>query len=119
MSKKRDISLYLVDIFVAIKKIENYTKIFKNASEFRYDSLHWDATIRELEIIGESIKNILNNLSNTLKTPNYFRKIVNFRNIITHEYFGIDEVIAEHTKYKDEQIVTFLKNLKKNLTQNE
>jgi uncharacterized protein with HEPN domain len=43
MSKKkqRDLEYFIVDIFVAIDKINRYTKIFNNADELRYDSLHW------------------------------------------------------------------------------
>ena len=57
----------------------------------RYDSLHWDATIRELEIIGESLNNLLEDENFSQKAPKYFRKVVNFRNAISHGYFGIDE----------------------------
>jgi uncharacterized protein with HEPN domain len=93
MSKKkqRDLEYFIVDIFVAIDKINRYTKIFNNADELRYDSLHWDATIRELELIGEALNNLLDDDNFSLNVPNYFRKVVNFRNTISHGYFGIDE----------------------------
>lgn len=93
MSKKkqRDIELFIVDIFVAVDKIKRYTLKFNNAEDLRYDSLHWDATIRELEIIGESLNNLLEDDYFSQKAPKYFRKVVNFRNAISHGYFGIDE----------------------------
>lgn len=93
MSKKkqRDLEYFIVDIFVAIDKINRYTKIFNSADELRYDSLHWDATIRELELIGEALNNLLDDDNFSLNAPNYFRKVVNFRNTISHGYFGIDE----------------------------
>lgn len=48
---KRDIALYIVDIFVAIDKIWRYTSRFSDAQEFLYSELSWDASIRELEIV--------------------------------------------------------------------
>lgn len=91
MSKKsRDLELFIVDIFVALYKIKDYTQTFDNASDFSHSSLHWDATIRQLEIIGESLNYLLDDEKFTSHAPKYFRKIVNFRNVIIHGYFGID-----------------------------
>jgi uncharacterized protein with HEPN domain len=89
-NKKRDIELFILDIFVAIQKIKEYTKDFSDEEELRYSSLHWDATIRELEIIGEALNNLLEDEKFSLLSPTYFRKVVNFRNTIIHGYFGID-----------------------------
>jgi uncharacterized protein with HEPN domain len=91
MSKKqRDIELFIVDILVAVRKIEEYIKEFDDKEEFRQDSLHWDATIRQLEIIGEALNKLLEDESFEKASPKYFRKVVNFRNVIAHGYFGID-----------------------------
>lgn len=54
------------------------------------DSLHWDATIRAFEIIGEALNRLLDDKDFESLSPSYFRKIVNFRNAIAHGYFGID-----------------------------
>ncbi len=88
--KQRDIELFIVDIFVAIHKVEKYTETFSNKDEFRHSSLHWDASIRQLEIIGEALNKLLENESFSQASPKYFRKIVNFRNVISHGYFGVD-----------------------------
>jgi len=85
---KRDISLYIIDIFIAINKIQRYTKKFTNSDDFKWSELEWDATIRELEIIGEATNTLIK--SEILENKKY-RKIVDFRNIIIHGYFGIDE----------------------------
>lgn len=89
--KQRDLELFIVDIFVAIHKIRLYTKPFETAESLRYDSLHWDATIRELELIGEALNTLLGDDAFAKVAPTYFRKVVNFRNAISHGYFGIDE----------------------------
>ena len=85
---KRDSSLYIIDIFIANNKISRYVNKFNSADELLWSELEWDATMRELEIIGEATNNLikLETLDN-----NKFRKIVDFRNLIIHGYFGIDE----------------------------
>lgn len=89
--KQRDLALFAVDICVAVHKVKLYTKPFETARSLRYDSLHWDATIRELELIGEALNNLLDDDEFAKVAPAYFRKVVNFRNAISHGYFGIDE----------------------------
>jgi uncharacterized protein with HEPN domain len=88
--KRRDIELFIVDVLVAIQKIKAYTKPFENEEDFHHSSLHWDATIRQLEVIGEALNNLLDDEKFNAVAPKYFRKIVNFRNAIVHGYFGID-----------------------------
>jgi uncharacterized protein with HEPN domain len=89
-NKKRDIELFIVDIFVAIEKIREYTQPFNNPSDFQNSSLHWDASIRQLEIMGVALNKLLEDDKFSSLAPSYFRKVVNFRNSIVHEYFGID-----------------------------
>ncbi len=84
---KRVLEFYIIDILIAIDKIKRYSKDFSNADEFYYDEKSFDATMRELQIIGEATKYLIN--SNMLDSS--FRVVVEFRNIIVHEYFGIDK----------------------------
>ncbi|MEA3553368.1 MAG: HepT-like ribonuclease domain-containing protein [Campylobacterota bacterium] len=107
--KQRDIELFIVDIFVSIQKIDEYTNLFDNPSDLQHSSLHWDATIRQLEVIGEALNNLLNNDTFNRLAPKYFRKIVNFRNAIVHGYFGIDldevwDIITDKLKILKENI---------------
>jgi len=104
---KRDNSLYIVDIFIAINKIQRYTKKFTNADDFKWSELEWDATIRELEIIGEATNTLIK--SEILENKKY-RKIVDFRNIIIHGYFGIDE--DEVWSVVTNKLTLFYKDLK-------
>ncbi len=90
MSKrKRDIELFIVDIFVAMEKIKNYLVGFDTPEELQQNSLHWDAIMRQLEIIGEALNKLLEDQEFKALSPDYFRKVVNFRNVIVHGYFGI------------------------------
>jgi len=80
----RDKSLFLDDILEAIRAIENI-----DFDEFKNDRKTYQAVIREFEIIGEATKNIYQDLKKIY--PDYpWRKIIDFRNLITHNYFGID-----------------------------
>lgn len=87
----RGVELYILDIFVAIDKIRRYTAKFSSGSDLLCDELSWDATIRELEIIGEATKSLLQSF---VLNDKKYRRIVDFRNQINHGYFGIDEEIV-------------------------
>lgn len=86
----RKVEYFLFDILISILKIEEYIKDFNDPEELKYDPKSWDATIRELEVIGEATKHLIHhNIFDDSK-----REIVDFRNLITHHYFGIDEDIV-------------------------
>lgn len=87
----RQIDLYLDDIKLSIKKIKSYTK-GKTFDEFKNDELLCDAIIRNLEIIGEAVKQIPESERNKHKEIEW-KKIAGLRDILIHEYFGIDSYI--------------------------
>ena len=87
---KRESTFYLVDLFLAIYKIKKYTRAFSSAEALMYDELHWDAVMRELQIVGETISA----LQKQKILDDQYRKIVDFRNVITHAYFGIDKSVV-------------------------
>ena len=84
---KRLPEIFLFDVFIAGLKIKNVSKNFKNANELKENFVYWDSVIREFEIIGEATKNLINL---GVLSDNY-KDIVDFRNVLIHEYFGIDE----------------------------
>lgn len=82
-------SLYLGDIQESCEKILRFTKGM-TYKDFVNDDLHFDAVLRNLEIIGEAVKNISEETRQ--KYPNVkWRKIAGFRDIVAHEYFGIND----------------------------
>lgn len=87
---KRDSSLYIIDILIAIDKINRYTTRCNNGTELLHNELEWDATLRELQLIGDAV----NSLLKEEMLPREFRRVVDFRNQIVHGYFGIDEKIV-------------------------
>ena len=73
-----------------IDKILIYTESFSSASEFVVDNKSFDATLMNFIALGEFVIK----LSDTFKKSNPeidWLKIYDFRNIIAHDYFGIDE----------------------------
>jgi len=86
----RNIEMFLFDIFIAIKKIQYIVKDFNNAEELQYSWKEWDSVIREFEILGEASKYLL---KEKLLNKEY-QVIVDFRNKISHNYFGIDSDIV-------------------------
>ncbi len=86
----RDITFYIIDIFVAIDKLKRYSKPYNTSDELLYSEQAWDACIRELEVVGEATKHLL---ENKLIDSSY-RRVVDFRNQISHGYFGINEDIV-------------------------
>jgi len=95
----RDYKVYLNDILEAIRKIQNYTKNM-SFSEFKRNELVQDAVIRNLEIIGEAVKRIPDDIKR--RHPHIeWRKIAGLRDILIHAYFGIDlEIIWDIIKNK-------------------
>lgn len=85
----RDETLYLDDIRESCEKVLRFTKgmIYK---DFVHDDLHFDAVLRNLEIIGEAVKNISEQTRQNYPDVKW-RKIAGFRDIVAHEYFGVNE----------------------------
>jgi uncharacterized protein with HEPN domain len=85
----RDESLYLADIQESCEKVMRFT-MGMTYKEFVHDDLHFDAVLRNLEITGEAAKNISEETRQ--KYPHIkWRKIAGFRDIVAHEYFGVNE----------------------------
>lgn len=83
------VTLSLTSILEAIEKIENYTKEFSTADDFYHDEKSFDATMMQFVVIGEMISK----LDESFKKEHSnipWQKIKGFRNIVTHNYFGID-----------------------------
>ena len=84
---KRDIGLFIEDILNSIKNIEDFTKEL-NQEKFSEDKLRQSAVIRQLEIIGEAVKNIPSAFKE--KYPNIpWKDIAGFRDVLSHAYFGV------------------------------
>lgn len=88
MKVKRDPKIFLKHILESIGEIERNVK---NISEDEFYNLTTiqDAVVRRLEIIGEAAKNLPLSFRNKYpKIP--WKKIAGMRDILIHEYFGVD-----------------------------
>lgn len=84
----RDSRVLLDDILVACQRILTYTGGL-SLSELRADQKTIDAVVRNLEIIGEAIKKLPAEVRN--RHPDVpWKRIAGLRDILIHEYFGID-----------------------------
>ena len=83
----KDDRVYLRHILDAIHKIESYVSVGRK--EFMAAS-HWqDATVRQLEIIGEAAKNLSEDLRSAhADIP--WRRIGGLRDVLIHDYMGVD-----------------------------
>ena len=80
--------LYLDDIIQACNKIINYTDNISH-DDFIKDDKTIDAVVRNLIIIGEAARLIPNDIKKKLPELDW-PAIIGLRNIVTHEYFGVD-----------------------------
>lgn len=87
----RNYLLFLEDIVHSCRKIQDYTEDLSKHKFFE-DEKTVDAVLRNLEVIGEAVKNLPQRIRDRHTTINW-RKIAGFRDIVAHEYFGIDEDI--------------------------
>ncbi|MFB5762568.1 HepT-like ribonuclease domain-containing protein [Paenibacillus medicaginis] len=82
----------LMDILESINRIESYL-LNVEYENFLATQMLLDAVVRNLEIIGEAARNINDEVKN--KYPEVpWRNMIGLRNILIHEYFGIDESIV-------------------------
>ncbi|MBE3581981.1 MAG: DUF86 domain-containing protein [Thermoanaerobacteraceae bacterium] len=83
----------------SIQRIEDYVKGVTR-DEFFEDFQLQDAVIRRLEVIGEAARQ----LSADLKARHHnipWAHVIGMRNILIHEYFGVDLGLVWATVHKD------------------
>jgi len=113
---KRGNKEFLKDIKEAIRRTEGYIGKM-NYEEFLQDIKTQDAVVRNLEIIGEAVKNLSSDFKKTHKDIDW-KKIAGLRDKIIHYYFGVKwdvvwSIINEKIPDLKDKIETILKEIEK------
>jgi len=96
---KKDPNVFIGHILDSIHEIENYTKKLTK-KEFSISKMAQDAVIRRIEIIGEAVKNLPNDFKTKHKKIPW-RDIAGMRDILIHEYFGVNIEVVWKTIKED------------------
>ena len=95
----KDDKTYLLHILEAIDKIERYIATI-DFGDFSDNDMMIDAVVRELEIIGEASRNLSDSFQDKhFEIPWY--KIKAMRNVLIHEYFGVNLKVVWDTCKND------------------
>ena len=82
---------YIDDMLEFAQKVLDYTEGYDQA-EFERSRLHYDATLRNLELIGEAAMHVAQHVRDfAVDVP--WRQIIATRNRLIHGYLGIDNDI--------------------------
>ena len=79
--------VYLRHILDAIRSIESYVSAGRSA--FFDDPMRQDAVVRQLEVVGEAVKQVSERIR-TQKPDIPWRDIAGMRDVLIHGYFSVD-----------------------------
>ena len=111
---KRDLSLFLEDILTNIADIESFVKDIPR-EKLEQNKLRTKAILRSLEVIGEAVKQIPQNLRDKHpKVP--WRDVAGMRDVLIHAYFGIEQdqvwgVIVKDLPVLKKEVIKMLKEI--------
>lgn len=111
---KREAGFFIVDMLIAIEIIKRLSPAIKTAEDLLFDEQAWIVITRELEIIGEAMKHVLDDTSLTALINTSWRDVVDFRNVVAHVYFNINaktvfSIIKQNIPVLENEIFELLK----------
>ena len=80
----------LLNILDAIDKIKQYSAPFHSADDFGNTYQAFDASLMNFIVIGEMVEKLSDSLIDASENEIDWFKIKGFRNILAHNYFGVD-----------------------------
>ena len=106
--------LNILTLVEAIDKIITYSSGYKSADSFCQNERDFDASMMNFIIIGEMVSRFSDDFVKKNKHIDWF-KIRGFRNIVAHDYFGIDaeevwQIIRNHLPKLQNDLQKTLKN---------
>ncbi|MFO8111796.1 MAG: DUF86 domain-containing protein [Desulfosalsimonadaceae bacterium] len=91
--------LRIKDILVSIDRVSEYTKGM-DFEQFKADTKTVDPVVRNIEIIGEAASHVPEKI--TADNPDIpWQDMRDMRNVLAHEYFGVNEKIIWNTIQED------------------
>ena len=110
----RDPSLFVDDMVTACEKILRYVAR-RPQSVFESDEQAFDAVLKNLEVIGEAAKRLPVEVKDS-HTEIAWRDIAGLRDIIVHEYFGLDlDIVWDVVDNRVPTLLVQLRNLHRSL----
>ena len=115
MSEKRSVLVFIQDVLDSIERINGYTSGIANERDLKDDRKTYDAVIQNFTVIGEAVKNIYEEVREN--HPNVeWREIMAMRNLLVHEYWGINEgVVWDAIKKNLPELKEIITNIKKSV----
>lgn len=111
---KRFIEAFFLDILVAIDVIKRCTKDMAVPEDILKDEFKYNTILRSFHIIGEAMSHVLDEKSLKESVKQEWRDVVDFRNVVVHEYFGLNvdelsKIISRELPVLEQQILDFIK----------
>jgi uncharacterized protein with HEPN domain len=101
----------LESIIEATDRIIEYTSGINSADDFNNDYRNFDATMMNFVVIGEMVDKLSDDFKKKHDKVEWV-KIKGFRNIVAHDYFGIDaEEVWQISKNKIPKLKTDIQGL--------
>ena len=106
----REWLLYVADMKACCQRVAEYTTGL-DRKEFLSRRLVYDATLRNLELLGEAARNVPEE-ARALAPAIPWRRIVGVRNVLIHGYLGIDDdIIWDIVRNEIEKLLVALEKL--------
>ncbi len=87
---KRVFSLFLVDVLLALERISRFLAHCDDPEILYRDEMRYPAVLKQFEIVGEALRYLVDEPALAHAKDSSWRAAMALRNIIVHEYFGVN-----------------------------
>lgn len=108
----------LLAILEAIEKILEFTQSINSADDYYHNRMIFDATLMNFITIGEMVDRLSDEIKDKYPAVDW-QKIKDFRNIVAHDYMGIDaEEVWQIIRADIPRLLTVIQNMSNSLEKN-